>query len=242
VPHPITPFHVAHIVPLSPPRVQLTARILATPQQSRSWLMAPLSWAVPAWSRQVRPPQRESSESHVYQRTCVLLLLLCGVQDSAATLQVALTIAIRWAVARRQGEPITSVEQQKLPAPPSPAATGALPHPTAEPQLLDYVTHQAKLMPLLATAYAFVFTAHRMKARYAEHYFFGACMVAVFVISLPRSHALPVCVSRRSCTRASCPDLTAETWTPSPMCTQRPRASRPSARGRHITALTRAGR
>jgi hypothetical protein len=40
------------------------------------------------------------------------------------------------------------------------------PSPSLEPQLLDYTTHQAKLMPLLASAVAFTFTAHRMAEMY----------------------------------------------------------------------------
>ena len=39
-------------------------------------------------------------------------------QDAATTLQLALTIAVRWALARRQGEPLTGA------APPSAVAVG----------------------------------------------------------------------------------------------------------------------
>jgi acyl-CoA oxidase len=77
------------------------------------------------------------------------------VQDSASILQLAVTIAVRWAIARRQGTPFNQSAAQKEPC-----------DPALEPQLLDYSTHQAKLLPLVATAYAFTFTAHRMKEMY----------------------------------------------------------------------------
>ena len=83
-------------------------------------------------------------------------------QDAASSLQLALTIAVRWALARRQGEPLTGGGDAALS---TAAVDGSLPHPTAEPQLLDYVTHQAKLMPLLAKAVAYLFTARRMMVR-----------------------------------------------------------------------------
>ncbi len=78
------------------------------------------------------------------------------VQDSADFLQMALTIAVRYGAVRRQGEPLTAethAGQALLP-----------PHTQAglEPQLLDYSSHQHILMPLLAHAYAFQFTAAAM--------------------------------------------------------------------------------
>ena len=78
------------------------------------------------------------------------------VQDSADFLQMALTIAVRYGAVRRQGETITAETQQGLSLLP--------PHTDAklEPQLLDYSSHQHILMPLLAHAYAFQFTASAM--------------------------------------------------------------------------------
>ncbi|RYG46885.1 hypothetical protein EON67_09085 [archaeon] len=66
--------------------------------------------------------------------------------DCAAYLSMATTVAVRWAVGRRQG-----ARQQ----------ADGLP-----PQLMDFKTHQAKLMPLVAYAYALTVTSHRMKAMY----------------------------------------------------------------------------
>lgn len=79
------------------------------------------------------------------------------VQDSASGLQMATTIAVRWALARRQGAPFSYRDD---------GSEVARPDPSREPQLLDYTTHQAKLLPLVATAYALTFTAHRMKEMY----------------------------------------------------------------------------
>jgi acyl-CoA oxidase len=82
------------------------------------------------------------------------------VQDSASVLSLATTIALRWAIARRQGAPLKDGKDIKR-------AGGVVHHnPASEPQTLDYATHQAKLLPLLATSYAFTFTAHRMKEMY----------------------------------------------------------------------------
>lgn len=140
------------------------------------------------------------------------------VSDSAAALQLATTIAVRWAALRRQGAPMakgagstsalkvtsTAAAVPKGAGPASPtavafkgvagpspkhgkgiaeiypgtsssasavkatAAAGAVAasSPPPEPQLLDYVTVQARLMPLVATAFAFSFTAARMRAMY----------------------------------------------------------------------------
>jgi hypothetical protein len=87
-------------------------------------------------------------------------------------------------VARRQGEPLAAAPATAAAAPATAAVTGSLPHPLAEPQLLDYATHQAKLMPLLATAYAFAFTAHRMKVR-GSHADVAAVIMRVFLRSTP---------------------------------------------------------
>lgn len=57
-------------------------------------------------------------------------------QDSAAVLKVATTIAVRYALVRRQGEPPRSGEE-------------------AEVKVLDYQAIQRRLMPLVAAAYAF---------------------------------------------------------------------------------------
>ena len=118
------------------------------------------------------------------------------VADSASALQLATTIAVRWAVARRQGQPIKKSERAAISASAAPpaalsvagagkkkgsagAAVGgegglllgrAAPQahlrqaaPALEPQLLDYTTHQAKLLPLVANAFAFAFAAQRMR-------------------------------------------------------------------------------
>lgn len=78
------------------------------------------------------------------------------VQDSADFLQMALTIAVRYGAVRRQGETITADTE---------AGKALVPlhtKPHLEPQLLDYSSHQHILMPLLAHAYAFQFTATAM--------------------------------------------------------------------------------
>ena len=84
------------------------------------------------------------------------------VQDSASALQLAATIAVRWAVARRQGTPIAAPTAAAGEADGDGAAAAAG-TPGPEPQLLDYATHQAKLIPLIAAAYAFNSAAARMR-------------------------------------------------------------------------------
>jgi len=96
------------------------------------------------------------------------------VSDSANTLQLATTIAVRWAALRRQGAPIkeqsysstanNNNKESNHSSSSSSTSTTASSEP--EPQILDYVTHQARLMPLLATSVAFVFTAARMREMY----------------------------------------------------------------------------
>lgn len=85
-------------------------------------------------------------------------------RDAANALKAALTIAIRYAAVRRQ---FVSTEEavEGSDATPFNGET-TLPNKDSLPsevQVLDYRTHQHKLFPLLATAYAFHFTAARIK-------------------------------------------------------------------------------
>lgn len=98
------------------------------------------------------------------------------VSDSANVLQLATTIAVRWAALRRQGAPIkeqnysstnTGKETNTKEHSKSSSSSSSSSKTTEpEPQILDYVTHQARLMPLLATSVAFSFTAARMREMY----------------------------------------------------------------------------
>lgn len=74
------------------------------------------------------------------------------VQDSGDFLQHALTIAIRFGAMRRQGESLKEASSAE-------SAPGSA---LLETQLLDYGSHQAILMPLLAHAYAFHMTGKAM--------------------------------------------------------------------------------
>lgn len=78
------------------------------------------------------------------------------VQDSASNLQLATTIAVRWNALRRQGAPESTAA----------AAAAASGGQGEETQLLDFAAAQARLMPLLASAFAFNFTALRMRELY----------------------------------------------------------------------------
>lgn len=60
------------------------------------------------------------------------------VKDAFDVLKAALTIVVRYTCVRRQGDPLTPGGK--------------------EPQLLDYTSMQARLLPTLATCYAFFFT------------------------------------------------------------------------------------
>jgi len=71
------------------------------------------------------------------------------VQNAALFLKKAVTIAVRYSVARRQ----SSADER----------TGV------ELQVLDYAHTQRTLLPLLATAYAFHFTAAHMRAMYVAY-------------------------------------------------------------------------
>jgi acyl-CoA oxidase len=68
------------------------------------------------------------------------------IKDSSNVMKVALTVAVRYAAVRRQGNERNGVE-------------------TA---LLDYQTHQYKLMPLLASTFAINFTAQYMESMYRK--------------------------------------------------------------------------
>mmetsp|Transcript_3645 Transcript_3645/g.9965 ORF Transcript_3645/g.9965 Transcript_3645/m.9965 type:complete len:707 (+) Transcript_3645:88-2208(+) len=65
------------------------------------------------------------------------------INDSALWLKAALTITIRYLTVRRQGEPFDGE--------------------VAEPQIIDYLTVQSRLMPLLADVFGLTFTALYMK-------------------------------------------------------------------------------
>jgi acyl-CoA oxidase len=93
------------------------------------------------------------------------------VTDSAAALQLATTIAVRWNALRRQGAPFNEASAAAAAAKGGKGAgkkgdpqAAAVPGP--EPQLLDYATTQARLMPLVAKAFAFTATAARMREMY----------------------------------------------------------------------------
>ncbi|EDV23614.1 uncharacterized protein TRIADDRAFT_28074 [Trichoplax adhaerens] len=87
---------------------------------------------------------RKPANSKLVYGTMVLLRATV-VSESATNLSKAATIAIRYSCVRRQTE----------------AKPGEL-----EPQIIDYVTQQHKLVPQLATAYAFAWIARYMMSTY----------------------------------------------------------------------------
>ena len=70
---------------------------------------------------------------------------------------------------------------------PAAAATAAATAPhLLEPQLLDYTTHQAKLLPLVATAFAFTAASARMRGMYEA---LLAGLASADMSALPDVHA-----------------------------------------------------
>ena len=120
------------------------------------------------------------------------------VQDSASVLSVAATIAIRWAIARRQGAPFRKEKKEE-----STDGAAERPSPGSEPQIMDYTTHQNKLLSLVATAYAFTFTAHRMKEMYENVRDQNRCYTLVYRLDEPLVCAVDEWDGKRRCFAAA---------------------------------------
>lgn len=81
------------------------------------------------------------------------------VKDSADWMKKALTIAIRYSAIRRQGESVDEPKENGNGNGNTDTSSG-----NGETQILDYLTHQYRLMPLLAESYALHITARYMKS------------------------------------------------------------------------------